>query len=171
MSRNTKIVIVVTVLILVIVGGYFVFSGDNEPADINSMSTQNASQNPARSDEDKTVSKERDATQPENIEKGRYTTYSTEDTASTGYNTNIIFFYAPWCPECRAFKEAIQAETIPDGTQILEADFDSSTDLKKKYGVTLQSTFVRVDNGGDLQSKWVGYGKDKSLNTVLENLK
>ena len=101
---------------------------------------------------------------------GRYITYSGENTANTKYSANIIFFYAPWCPECRAFKEAIQAETIPDGTQILEADFDSSTDLKKKYGVTLQSSFVRVDNSGELQSKWVGYGKDKSLNTVLENL-
>jgi hypothetical protein len=82
-----------------------------------------------------------------------------------------VFFHAPWCVECRAFKAAIQSGTIPQGTQILEADYGSSIDLKKQYGVTLQSTFVRVNSSGELQKKWSGYGKDKSLVAVLENLK
>lgn len=170
MSKKSKISIVVVVLILAITGGHFVFSRTNESSNVITMSTQNTAQNLTESDEDKTTSSTKNDAQIEGMTKGRYTAYSSENTASAGYNKNIIFFYAPWCPECRAFKEAIQAETIPDGTQILETDFDSSTDLKKKYGITLQSTFVRVNNNGEMKSKWVGYGKDKSLNTVLENL-
>lgn len=100
---------------------------------------------------------------------GRYTSYS-KSSLSAGYETNVVFFYAPWCPECRAFKQAIQSASIPDGVQFLEADFDSSTDLKKQYGVTLQSTFVKVDDNDTQQSKWVGYGKEKSTQTILNNL-
>lgn len=101
---------------------------------------------------------------------GRYTAYSESDLSTEGYDTNVVFFYAPWCPECRAFKGAINSSQIPAGVQILETDYDSSTELKSKYGVTLQSTFVKVDDSGGLQKKWVGYGKDKSLATVLSNL-
>lgn len=102
--------------------------------------------------------------------KGRYTTYGNENRSASGFDTNVIFFHAPWCPECRAFKQAIQADEIPNGVQILEADYDSSTDLKKQYGITLQSTFVRVDKNGNLQEKWVGYGQDKSLANILVNV-
>lgn len=102
---------------------------------------------------------------------GKYATYSDSAVKDAGYDQTVVFFYAPWCPECRAFKQAINSGEIPAGTQILEADYDSSTSLKKQYGVTLQSTFVRVDTDGSLQKKWVGYGKDKSLSTVLDNLR
>ena len=101
---------------------------------------------------------------------GRYATYTEDAAKDPTYNTTVVFFFAPWCPECRAYKQAIQAEEIPEGVQILEADFDSSTELKKRYGVTLQTTFVRVNTSGDLQKKWVGYGEEKSLNAVLENV-
>ncbi len=103
--------------------------------------------------------------------EGRYTSYSTDKVYDEKYSESIIFFYAPWCPECRAFKKSILDGQIPDGTQFLEVDYDGSTDLKKHFGVTLQSTFVRVNRSGDLQKKWVGYGKDKSLATILENVK
>lgn len=101
---------------------------------------------------------------------GRYAAYTEEAVANASYNTTIVFFYAPWCPECRAYKQSIQADKIPEGVQFLEADFDGSTELKKRYGVTLQTTFVRVNTTGELQKKWVGYGEEKSLNAVLENV-
>ncbi|MCA9309339.1 thioredoxin family protein [Candidatus Saccharibacteria bacterium] len=101
---------------------------------------------------------------------GRYQEYSEAAVADSNYQTTVVFFYAPWCPECRAFKQAIEGGPLPDGVQILETDFDSSSKLKEKYGVTLQSTFVRVNTSGDLQKKWVGYGQDKSLANVLDNV-
>ncbi len=99
-----------------------------------------------------------------------YTTYTEAALKDKSYKNTVLFFHANWCPECRAFDKALASSTIPADTQILKVDYDKSTDLKKKYGVTLQSTFVSVDSNGKLLSKWVGYGKDKSADAVVKNL-
>ena len=103
------------------------------------------------------------------LASGRYSEYSTGAVAATGYAETILFFHADWCPECRAFEQAIKAEAIPDGVQILEVDYDSNQDLRQQYEVTLQTTFVKVNQAGERQSLWVGYGRDKSLGIILEN--
>ena len=100
---------------------------------------------------------------------GRYEIYKDLLLNDAEYDKTILFFYAPWCSECRAFEEAIQKEGVPAGTQILKVDYDSNQELRKKYGVTLQTTFVRVDKSGAKQKLWVGYGKDKTANAILEN--
>lgn len=102
------------------------------------------------------------------LQSGRYTDYAPSLVSDAGYTDTILFFHAPWCPECRAFEQAILEANIPDGVQILKVDYDSSSDLKSKYGVTLQSTFVKVDQDGDKISLWVGYGKQKSIDLILE---
>lgn len=104
------------------------------------------------------------------VAQGRYETYTETAPAATGYTQTVLFFYAPWCPECRAFDTAINDSAIPDGVQVLRVDYDSSTELRQKHGVTLQSTFVEVNASGDQTALWVGYGKDKSLATILDNL-
>lgn len=101
---------------------------------------------------------------------GRYETYSEALVSEQGFTTTILFFHAPWCPECRAFEQAIINSDLPDGLQILKVDYDSSTELKAKHAVTLQSTFVSVDADGMQLSKWVGYGKDKSVDAIVKNL-
>jgi hypothetical protein len=73
---------------------------------------------------------------------------TTEDT--------VIFFYAAWCPSCRAADDVISEETIPDGLTLLKANYDEETALKKKYGVTGQHTFVQVDADGNEIKKWLG---------------
>lgn len=100
---------------------------------------------------------------------GRYVDYQQAAIAAEGYDETILFFHASWCPECRAFEQEILANPIPEGVQVLKVDYDSSTDLRQRYGVTIQTTFVKVDDNGERISSWVGYGRDKSLNAVLEN--
>ena len=100
---------------------------------------------------------------------GRYVDYMSTDARNTSYNTTILFFHAPWCTECRAFEQSIQESSIPEGVQILKVDYDSSSDLKKKYGVTIQTSFVKIDSSGNKVSSWVGYGKDKSVDAILKN--
>ncbi|HJM04442.1 MAG TPA: thioredoxin family protein [Candidatus Saccharimonadaceae bacterium] len=100
---------------------------------------------------------------------GRYVDYEEASIAAEGYDETILFFHASWCPECRAFEQEILANQIPEGVQVLKVDYDSSTDLRQRYGVTIQTTFVKVDDNGERISSWVGYGRDKSLNAVLEN--
>lgn len=101
---------------------------------------------------------------------GRYSSYNASQVSEQGYENTILFFYAAWCPECRAFKQAINSSNIPQGVQILEVNYDTASDLKKQHNVTLQTTFVKVNSQGDQVSKWAGYGKDKSLQSVLNNL-
>jgi hypothetical protein len=100
---------------------------------------------------------------------GRYADYSAAAVADGCYTDTILFFHAPWCPECRGFEEAIKAGEVPEGAQILKVDYDSATDLRKQHGVTIQSTFVRVDPAGETVKLWSGYGKDKSVDAILEN--
>ncbi|MFE6647530.1 thioredoxin family protein [Nocardioides sp. NPDC057772] len=100
---------------------------------------------------------------------GRYADYSAAAVAEECYTDTILFFHAPWCPECRGFEEAIKSGEVPDGAQILKVDYDSATDLRKKYEVTIQSTFVRVDPSGERVKLWSGYGQDKSVDAILEN--
>ncbi|MEU4450926.1 thioredoxin domain-containing protein [Nocardioides sp. NPDC023903] len=102
---------------------------------------------------------------------GRYTDYSAAAVADECYTDTILFFHAPWCPECRGFEEAIKSGEVPDGAQILKVDYDSATDLRKQHEVTIQSTFVRVDPAGERVKLWSGYGKDKSVDAILENTK
>lgn len=101
--------------------------------------------------------------------EGRYADYSPEAVADECYTDTILFFHAPWCPECRGFEEAIKAGEVPEGAQILKVDYDSATDLRKKHEVTIQSTFVRVDPAGERVELWSGYGQDKSVDAILEN--
>lgn len=101
---------------------------------------------------------------------GTYRDYSEEALAEPGYETNVIFFHASWCPECRAFEQSIEAGPIPDGVQILKADYDTETALKDKYGVDIQTTFVKVDDAGEMISRWVGYEQDRSVDNLLQQL-
>lgn len=153
----------VTVVVAALIGaGIYAFTVEDETA-------EDTSTKPAAT---KTVeaNTETDEQSASTVASGRYQEYSEAAVADANYTTTVVFFYAPWCPECRAFKQAIESGPLPDGVQILEADFDSSTDLKEQYGVTLQTTFVRVNTAGELQKKWAGYGQDKSLANVLDNI-
>ena len=111
-----------------------------------------------KKDEEKMMDKTDTATQ-ETVEASVELagTYANYDSSLVGKNdTTVLAFFAPWCPSCVAADKAITAGSVPDGLSILKADFDSSTDLRKKYGVTGQHTFVQVDANGELVKKWVG---------------
>lgn len=84
---------------------------------------------------------------------GAYVDYSEGIVAKT-IGTKVLFFHASWCPNCRALEKDIIAGPIPADLTIIKVDFDNSTDLRQKYGVTLQTTVVYVDdNGAELGKK------------------
>jgi thiol-disulfide isomerase/thioredoxin len=90
---------------------------------------------------------------------GSYEAYSPEKIAMKAATGKVVlFFHASWCPTCRAVDADIKAHlsSIPEKLTILDVDYDSSTDLKIKYGVTIQHTFVEVDAQGNLVKKWTG---------------
>ena len=90
---------------------------------------------------------------------GTYEAYSAEKIAMKAATGKVVlFFRAGWCPTCRTADADIKAHlsSIPANLTILDVDYDASTDLKTKYGVTYQHTFVEVDAKGGLVKKWSG---------------
>ncbi len=63
----------------------------------------------------------------------------------------VLFFHASWCPQCRSIEKGIRAEGVPDGYTIIKVDYDSHQDLRRKYGVKIQTSFVKVDGSGNPQ--------------------
>lgn len=99
---------------------------------------------------------------------GAYIDYSQEQLASTS-GTKILFFHAPWCPQCRQLESEIRAGPLPDGTTIFKVDYDTNQALRQKYGVTLQTTLVKVDDQGNLVEKYVAYD-DPTLAALKQNI-
>jgi thioredoxin 1 len=89
---------------------------------------------------------------------GSYEAYAASKLAMADTGKVVLFFRASWCPTCKALDADIKknAMSIPKGVTILDVDYDTSADLKKKYGVTYQHTLVQVDSKGTQLMKWQG---------------
>jgi thioredoxin-like negative regulator of GroEL len=87
---------------------------------------------------------------------GAYIEYSQATLADTE-GTKLLFFHAPWCPQCRDLEDDIESKGVPSGVTILKVDYDTNQSLRQKYGVTIQTTVVRVDADGNLVEKFVAY--------------
>jgi thiol-disulfide isomerase/thioredoxin len=70
--------------------------------------------------------------------------------------TTVVFFYAAWCPNCRATVTELNArwEAVRPGLTLVIADYDKDQALKARYGVTYQDTFVLLDAGGKGIDLW-----------------
>ena len=93
------------------------------------------------------------------IKAGSYESYESSKVAmASATHKVVLFFKASWCPTCIAVDKDIKAsvKTIPENLTILDVNYDDSSELKKKYGVTYQHTFVQVDAQGNLIKKWSG---------------
>jgi thiol-disulfide isomerase/thioredoxin len=100
--------------------------------------------------------------------KGIYVDYAPNIIASTS-RTKLLFFHAPWCPQCRALDTDIKNSSLPLNVAIIKTDYDTHQDLRQKYGVTLQTTFVKVDNEGNLVEKYTAYN-EPTFDSVKRNL-
>jgi thioredoxin 1 len=100
---------------------------------------------------------------------GSYEVYDASKLNRAKTGTVVLFFYAPWCPTCRAVDADINARlnSLPNNFSLLKVDYDSSTDLKQKYGVTYQHTFVQVDDQGTMLKKWSG---GSTLASILDQV-
>lgn len=166
MNKNIGIMLGIIVIAGIV---YFSFPKDEitniEVADI-STETQNeivnteATQNETIPSETAEVVKEEAP-----LVKGSYEAYSPEKLANAKNGDVVLFFHASWCPSCRTLSGDIDKNlnSIPDGVTILKTDYDTQTELKKKYGITYQHTLVQVDENGNMIKKWSGGSKLTSL--------
>ena len=78
----------------------------------------------------------------------------------------ILFFFADWCPFCRADLEELRSSSAKlDGITVIVVDYDEESELKKKYGITYQHTYVQIDADGEKLAIWNGGG----IGGILEN--
>jgi thiol-disulfide isomerase/thioredoxin len=100
---------------------------------------------------------------------GQYLDYSSEAFTAHSDTQRILFFHAPWCSQCRSIEADILNNEVPDGVTIYKVDFDSATDLRATYDVTLQTTFVAVDQDGTFVRRFVA-AQEPNLAAVLREL-
>ncbi|WP_404386776.1 thioredoxin family protein [Humibacillus xanthopallidus] len=81
-----------------------------------------------------------------------YATYAQDPAAATG--KVVLFFHATWCPICREVEESLTSAPVPAGLTVVKVDFDDAGELRQRYGVTIQHTFVQVDPAGRQLAKW-----------------
>lgn len=101
---------------------------------------------------------------------GAYVTLADYEKSMSMYKDSkvVYFFHASWCPDCKAADMALTASPspIPKGVTVVKVDYDTATALKQKYGVTMQTTFVQVDDMGKAVMKWTGKPVDVVLGEV-----
>lgn len=101
------------------------------------------------------------------VANGRYQEYSLEQFAAAADKKRVLFFWAAWCPTCKAANQEITqaSDQIPDDVIVFKTNYDTEGELKDKYGITYQHTFVLVDEAGNELKKWNGGG----INEVIDN--
>jgi thioredoxin 1 len=80
------------------------------------------------------------------------------DASSFAGDDVVLFFAASWCSSCRRTQANIEADlsAIPPGLVIVVVDYDTERDLRRRYGVTVQHTFVQIDAEGEPIKRWTG---------------
>lgn len=111
------------------------------------------------------------ASETTTVAAGDYIPYESFVTSGDKYSDSkvVLFFNAVWCSTCQQARENIEASLgqIPENLAIVVVDFDSSIDLRKKYGVTVQHTFIEIDSAGEPLGKWSG---SVTVDQIVEQL-
>jgi len=85
------------------------------------------------------------------------------------HGKTVLYFWASWCSSCTSLDLDIQSkkELVPEGVTILRVDYDHSQELKQKYTIVTQHSFVQIDADGKALSSWIG----GDMSTLFEHLK
>jgi len=163
MNKNIGIIIGI---ILVITGGVYFFTKNTSNEAI--MADKNTEKTSMMKDEvvNDTGMMDKGDTM---MKVGSYEAYAPEKLARAETGDVVLFFHASWCPTCRGLSADIDKniEAIPSEVSILKVDYDTETELKKKYGVTYQHTLVQVDMDGNMIKKWSG---SPTLNSLVSQI-
>lgn len=162
MLMNKKLLAIGAVITLAIIGGFVFLLMRDKPA--NAPSTTDVVQETPPAP----ATPEPAPLPAEQTTPGAYVTYSPEALANAK-GTKVLFFHAAWCPQCRQLEAQIKAGPLPDNVTIFKVDYDSNQVLRQKYGVQLQTTFVKVDASGNLIQKYVAYS-DPTLQAIKEHI-
>ena len=109
------------------------------------------------------IDEEAEALDIASLTEGKYIPYSVENREQNADKKRVLFFHAAWCPTCRAAQKGILENytLLNTDTIVFKIDYDDSKDLKKKYNVTKQHTFVVIDENDNAIVKWYGGDAEK----------
>ena len=85
-----------------------------------------------------------------------YASYTADPASYAAAGDVVLFFSASWCPTCQAADGNLSESDFPNDLTVVTVDYDENTDLRQQYGVTVQHTFVQVDEQGNELAKWTG---------------
>jgi len=153
MRRRLLPLLIVPALALTACSGTSTTTATDDPAPSAAQSvTPGASVAPSGS------TKEKGSSEPSAAPAGRLVSYDDwqADPASYADSDVVLYFHASWCHNCQDTDASIEADGVPAGLTLVKIDYDERTDLRQEYGVTVQHTFVLVDEGGTRQDIWTG---------------
>lgn len=187
MKNKTTLIIAAVLGLIVIGGGVLALSNSqNDTTSADKMAMEKEAEHEAMMKKDESaameaeaMAKEEDAMVKEDeamengevmSKHGSYVTLADYNADPSKYadSKKVYFFHASWCPICKSIDEEISSDTsaIPTGVTMIKTDFDSATDLRKKYGVTTQYTFVQVDDNGNETAQWSATSLAKALDGI-----
>ena len=160
-------IVIGVVLLVAVVGGFLIFNNSNS----SSTEIQTATQPDIVQDDNNINDSSNDVS--DSVISQKYVAYSEVNLATATENNGraVVFFHAEWCPNCKAAEADFQSnlDSLPQDVTILKADYDTESDLKKKYSIVMQDTFVQVDSDGNEITKWNGGGE--GVSPLLANIK
>lgn len=123
-----------------------------------STGTATPSAPPTSASADAMTPKAKPSTPEPALPAGAYVDYAdyTADPGAFAAGDVVLFFNATWCPTCQEAVKNLESADFPEGLTVVSVDYDSNLDLRKKYGVTTQHTFVQVDPDGEQVKKFTG---------------
>lgn len=174
MKNKTGIIIAVIIALLAVGGGALAYQNNqNSKKEAEKMAMEKKEAEAMAMEKDK-MAKEDSMKKDDTMAKddamtkhGSYVTRSDYDNDPAKYadSKKVYFFHASWCPICQGINKEIEADMskIPAGVTLIKTDFDNATDLRQKYGVTTQYTFVQVDASGNETAQWSATSLDKAI--------
>ena len=100
------------------------------------------------------------AAAPAVAEKDGYVSLAAYEADKSAYAQGdvVLFFNASWCSTCQEANRNFDASEAswPNGLTVVKVDYDDNSELKQKYGVTVQHTFVQISPDGSAVNKWTG---------------
>lgn len=180
MNKKTSVIVAAIVGLLLVGGGVLAYNNNqNDKKEQEKMAMEKKAEEEAMMKKDEAATMQKDATANEGdtmakddamSKHGSYVTLADYNKNLSKYadSKKVYFFHASWCPTCQSIDKEISADMskIPAGVTLIKTDFDSSTDLRQKYGVTTQYTFVQVDNSGNETAQWSASSLQKAIDGI-----
>ena len=173
MNRNKYIFVSVLALALLLTALLVVLVGNKASSPSAKGGESNSSQEIIQQDSSNLTQDVDELAQQSSGAKGSYVSlndYQSNPEKYTNIN-KVYFFHASWCPICQGIDKELQNNPtkVPNGVTIIKTDFDKSTELRQKYGVTTQYTFVQVDANDAQVAKWTATSADKAIAGIKVN--